>query len=106
MKNTAQEWYDKGFDAFGAGRSTGRSKMMAWDEVASQFTLTTATFGAKYFNEGWREAERQQRWDEEREAQNKIAEELEGVKMLICNGGDELDLDALVDVLHSVGVRA
>ena len=45
------------------------------------------------------------RWKVDVPKAKALLEELEDVKRLICNGGDELDLDALVDVLHGMGVR-
>jgi len=84
-----QNWHDKGYEAY----KSGQAKLLPYEK------------GAKYFNEGWdsaKEDESLSYWVAELE---KTTEELEGVKRLICNGGDELDLDALVDVLHGMGVR-
>tara|TARA_R110002051_G_C8464933_1_gene459020 strand:- start:81 stop:347 length:267 start_codon:yes stop_codon:yes gene_type:complete len=85
-----QHWYDKGF----AARLEGRFKLASWDK------------GAKHFNEGWEEAERQQRWGEEREEHNELAGELEDLKNRICNYGDDLDLDSLTELLYEMGARA
>jgi hypothetical protein len=85
-----QHWYDKGFKAFEAGYA----KMESWDT------------GAKYFNEGWKSAEDEQRWDEEAEKQNKLAGELEDLKNRICNYSESLDLDSLTELLYDMGARA
>jgi hypothetical protein len=84
-----QNWYDKGYAAY----KSGQCKLMPYDT------------GAKYFNGGWEDAQDEERWELESKAQELLAEELESVKNLICNQCDELDLDALVDVLHGMGVR-
>jgi hypothetical protein len=84
-----QNWYGKGYAAY----KCGQTKLLPYEK------------GAKDFNEGWEYAQDEERWELEVEEQNKIAQELEDVKRLICNWGDELDLDALVDVLHGMGVR-
>ena len=62
--------------------------------------------GARHFNEGWEEANRQQRWDEEVEEHNKLAGELEDLKKRICGYGESLDLDELVELLYEMGARA
>tara|TARA_R110002020_G_scaffold348560_1_gene562151 strand:- start:1010 stop:1276 length:267 start_codon:yes stop_codon:yes gene_type:complete len=85
-----QHWYDKGFDAFVAGHS----KLMAWDK------------GAKYFNEGWEEAARQDGWDEEVDEHSRLVGDLEDLKKRICGYGESLDLDELTKLLYEMGARA
>ena len=61
-----QHWYDKGFSAYVAGQP----KLMSWEK------------GVQQFNEGWEEADRMERWGEEREDHNKLASELEGLRIV------------------------
>ena len=84
-----QNWYGKGYAAY----KCGQCKLMPYDT------------GAKYFNEGWEYAQDEESLSYLVAEHDNLVEELESVKKLICNWGDELDLDALVDVLHGMGVR-
>ena len=87
---TKQTWIDKGYKAFEAGEP----KLFSWEQ------------GARHFNEGWEEADRQHRWGEEVEQHNKLAGELEDLKKRICGYGESLDLDELTELLYEMGARA
>jgi len=87
---TKQTWFDKGYKAF----ESGQHKLMSWEK------------GARHFNAGGEEADRQQRWGEEVEEHNKLAGELEDLKKRICGYGESLDLDELVELLYEMGARA
>ena len=84
-----QNWHDKGYEAY----KSGQAKLLPYEK------------GAKYFNEGWDSAKEDESLSYLVAEHDNLVEELEGVKGRICHWGDELDLDALVDVLHGMGVR-
>ena len=85
-----QHWFAKGYKAFEAGET----KRLSWEK------------GAKHFNEGWEEAARRYCWVREVEEHNKLAGELEDLKKRICDYGESLDLDELVELLYEMGARA
>jgi hypothetical protein len=61
--------------------------------------------GAVEFNLGWDAGALEQRVDNERMEHNQIYEEREIVKARICDQDGELDVEALADVLHELGIR-
>lgn len=81
-----RNWYSDGWDAYNAGQP----KM-------SRFAT-----GAGDFNEGWSDAEQ---WSEERAAHLQANDERSEIVDRICDQDGELDVEALAEVLHDLGVR-
>lgn len=61
--------------------------------------------GAVEFNRGWDAGALEQRMENERMEHNQIHEERGEVKARICDQYGELDVDALAEVLHELGVK-
>ena len=84
-----KDWYMAGYSA----QQLGLEKMYIHD------------LGAVEFNLGWDAGALEQRLDNERMEHNQIYDELSVVKARICDQDGELDVEALAEVLHELGVR-
>ena len=79
---TTRNWYSDGYDAYNAGQPKMRSSAP----------------NAGDFNAGWSDAEHIITQDRIHDARSEIVAR-------ICDQDGELDVDALAEVLHDLGVR-